>query len=38
MITKEQKELFRRKVGKLLEQRRLEKGMSRKDLGEDAGL
>ena len=34
MITKEQKELFRRKVGKLLEQRRLEKGMSRKDLGE----
>jgi transcriptional regulator with XRE-family HTH domain len=37
MITKEQKELFRRKVGKLLEQRRLEKGMSRKDLGETLG-
>ena len=37
MITKEQKELFRRKVGKLLEQRRLEKGMSRKDLGEELG-
>ncbi len=37
MITKEQKELFRRKVGKLLEQRRLEKAMSRKDLGEALG-
>src|SRR5210317_714458 len=37
MITKEQKELFRKKVGKLLEQRRLEKGMSRKDLGETLG-
>ena len=37
MITKEQKELFRKKVGKLLEQRRLEKGMSRKDLGEALG-
>jgi len=37
MITKEQKELFRRKVGKLLEQRRLEKGLSRKDLGETLG-
>lgn len=37
MITREQKELFRRKVGKLLEQRRLEKGMSRKDLGEALG-
>jgi transcriptional regulator with XRE-family HTH domain len=37
MITKEQKELFRRKVGKLLEQRRMEKGMSRKDIGEALG-
>jgi transcriptional regulator with XRE-family HTH domain len=37
MITREQKELFRKKVGKLLEQRRLEKGMSRKDLGEALG-
>lgn len=37
MITKEQKELFRRKVGKLLEQRRLEKGMSRKEVGEVLG-
>jgi transcriptional regulator with XRE-family HTH domain len=37
MITKEQKELFRKKVGKLLEQRRLEKGMSRKELGEILG-
>lgn len=37
MITKEQKELFRKKVGKLLEQRRLEKGMSRKELGEALG-
>lgn len=37
MITREQKELFRKKVGKLLEQRRLEKGMSRKHLGEALG-
>jgi transcriptional regulator with XRE-family HTH domain len=37
MITREQKELFRKKVGKLLEQRRLEKGISRKDLGETLG-
>ena len=37
MVTKEQKELFLRKVGKLLEQRRLEKGLSRKDLGETLG-
>ncbi len=37
MITKEQKELFRKKVGKLLEQRRLEKGLSRKELGETLG-
>ncbi len=37
MITKEQKELFRKKVGKLLEQRRLEKGLSRKELGESLG-
>lgn len=33
MITKEQKELFRKRVGKILEQRRLEKGLSRKELG-----
>lgn len=37
MITKEQKELFRKKVGKILEQRRLEKGMSRRELGEALG-
>lgn len=37
MITREQKELFRKKVGKLLEQRRLEKGLSRKLLGEALG-
>lgn len=37
MISKEQKELFRKKVGKLLEQRRLEKGISRKELGEALG-
>lgn len=37
MITKEQKELFRKKVGKLLEQRRLEKGLSRRELGESLG-
>lgn len=37
MITKEQKELFRKKVGNLLEQRRLEKGLSRKELGEALG-
>ena len=37
MITKEQKELFRKKVGKILEQRRLEKGLSRKQLGEALG-
>jgi transcriptional regulator with XRE-family HTH domain len=37
MITREQKEQFRKKVGKLLEQRRLEKGMSRKLLGEALG-
>ena len=37
MITREQKELFRKKVGKLLEQRRLEKGLSRKALGEALG-
>lgn len=37
MVTKEQKELFRKKVGKLLEQRRLEKGLSRKELGETLG-
>lgn len=33
MISKEQKDLFRKAVGKLLEKRRLEKGMSRKELG-----
>ena len=33
MITKEQKEFFRKRVGKILEQRRLEKGLSRKELG-----
>ena len=33
MITKEQKDLFRKTVGKLLEKRRLEKGMNRKELG-----
>src|SRR6185369_13427244 len=33
MITKEQRDLFRKAVGKLLERRRLEKGMNRKELG-----
>ena len=33
MITKEQKEFFRKRVGTILEQRRLEKGLSRKELG-----
>jgi transcriptional regulator with XRE-family HTH domain len=33
IITKEQKDLFRKAVGKLLEKRRLEKGMNRKELG-----
>lgn len=33
MITKEQKDLFRKSVGKLLEKRRLEKGMNRKEVG-----
>lgn len=33
MITKEQKDHFRKAVGKILEKRRLEKGMSRKELG-----
>lgn len=33
MITKEQKDLFRKSVGKLLEKRRLEKGINRKELG-----
>jgi len=37
MITREQKELFRKKVGKLLEQRRLEKGLSRREMGEKLG-
>ena len=37
MVTKEQKELFRKKVGKILEQRRLEMGFSRKELGEALG-
>lgn len=33
MITKEQKDVFRKAVGKLLEKRRLEKGMNRKEIG-----
>jgi len=33
MITKEQKDIFRKAVGKLLEKRRLEKGMNRKEIG-----
>ena len=33
MISKEQKDLFRKSVGKLLEKRRLEKGFSRKEVG-----
>ena len=33
MITKEQKEIFRKSLGKLLEKRRLEKGINRKELG-----
>jgi transcriptional regulator with XRE-family HTH domain len=37
MIYKEQKELFRRRVGKILEQRRMEKGLSRKELGKILG-
>lgn len=37
MITKEQKDIFRKSVGKLLEKRRLEKGMSRKELGVTLG-
>jgi transcriptional regulator with XRE-family HTH domain len=37
MITKEQKDLFRKSVGKLLEKRRLEKGLSRKDIGVSLG-
>ena len=37
MILKEQKELFRKRVGKILEQRRMEKGLTRKELGELLG-
>ncbi|MBW2450740.1 MAG: helix-turn-helix transcriptional regulator [Deltaproteobacteria bacterium] len=37
MIPKEQKELFRKRVGKILEQRRMEKGLSRKELGSILG-
>lgn len=37
MILKEQKELFRKRVGKILEQRRFEKGLSRKELGKILG-
>ena len=37
MIPKEQKELFRKRVGKILEQRRIEKGLSRKELGRTLG-
>jgi transcriptional regulator with XRE-family HTH domain len=33
MITKEQKDLFRKSVGKLLEKKRLEKGLNRKEVG-----
>jgi len=33
MISKEQKDIFRKAVGKLLEKRRLEKGMNRKEIG-----
>jgi transcriptional regulator with XRE-family HTH domain len=33
MITKGQKDLFRKSVGKLLEKRRLEKGLNRKEIG-----
>lgn len=37
MILKEHKELFRKRVGKILEQRRMEKGLSRKELGNILG-
>jgi transcriptional regulator with XRE-family HTH domain len=37
MITKEQKDVFRKTIGKLLEKRRLEKGMSRKEVGTALG-
>jgi len=37
MILKEHKELFRKRLGKLLEQRRMEKDLSRKELGEMLG-
>ncbi|MDU0461001.1 MAG: helix-turn-helix transcriptional regulator, partial [Geobacteraceae bacterium] len=33
MITKEQKDIFRKSVGKLLEKKRLEKGLNRKEVG-----
>lgn len=33
MITKEQKDIFRKSIGDILEKRRLDKGMSRKELG-----
>ncbi|MDD2735277.1 MAG: helix-turn-helix transcriptional regulator [Desulfuromonadaceae bacterium] len=33
MISKEQKDLFRKSVGKLLEKKRLEKGLNRKEIG-----
>ena len=33
MITKEQKDVFRKTIGKILEKRRLEKGLSRKEIG-----
>ena len=33
MISKEQKELFRKRVGKILERRRMEASLSRKELG-----
>ena len=37
MITKDQKDIFRKAVGKLLEKRRLEKGMNRKEIGVSLG-
>ena len=37
MIPKHQKELFRKRVGTILEQRRMEKGLSRKELGKILG-
>lgn len=36
-VTKEQKEIFRKEVGKIVERVRLEKGLSRRELGEALG-